>query len=89
MDKHQNRTVFYTPYISQSLKIKTFFVACGVIRGPGFSTFEIFDAAVKRSKKGLLQLELLRALKILYLTYFQKQMWFYLLATIDSLLGKV
>ena len=43
----------------------------------------------KRSKKGLLQLWLLRALQIFFLTYFQKPMGFYLLTNRDSSMGKV
>ena len=58
-----------------------------MIRGLGYSTFEIFDVA--RGQKGPLAALTFESFKNVILTYFQKLMWFYLLATKDSLLGKV
>ena len=46
LNEYQNSNAFYIPYMKHSLRIQNiFFAACGVIRGPGFSTFEIFDVA--------------------------------------------
>ena len=68
-------------------KYKRFFAACGVIRGPGYSTYEIFDVA--RGKKRASSSFHFKSSKNFSLTYFQKLMWLYLLATKDSLLRKV
>ena len=65
---------------------KMFFGACGVIRGPGYSTFEIsMSQEVKKAPFAALTFE---SSKNFISTYFQKLMWFYLLVTKDSLLGK-
>ena len=74
--------------MSHSLRIQNiFFPACGVIRGPGFSTFEIFDFA--RGQKRAFCRMACWELKKFILTYLEKLTWFYLLATKDNLLGKV
>ena len=52
INEYQNWNTFCTPNISHSVKIQKIFAACGVIRGPGYSTFEIFDVA-RGQKKAL------------------------------------
>ena len=64
-----------------------FFAACSAIRGPGYSTSEIFD--VSRGKKRPFAALTFESSKSFILRYFQKLMWFYLPVTKDSLLGKV
>ena len=79
----------YALHITQSKNTKDFLLHAVDTR-PGFSnsTFEVFDV-IRGQKKGLWKFLLFRALKNFFVMYFQKLMWFYLLATKDSLLGKV
>ena len=88
INEYQNSNSFHTPYMSNSLRIQNiFFPACGVIRGPGFSTFEIFDFA--RGQKRAFCRMAYWELKKFILTCLEKLTWFYLLVTKDHLLGKV
>ena len=57
-----------------------------MIRGPSHSTFEIFDVA--KGQKRPFAVLTFESSQNFILTYFQKLMWFYLLAAKDSLLGK-
>ena len=70
------------------MKISKYFCCMRCDTTTGLFNFWNFRCR-KSSKKGLLQLWLLRALKKFISTYFQKLMWFYLLATKDILLGNV
>ena len=88
INEYQNSNAFYTPYMSHSLTIQNiFFAAYGVIRGPGLSTFEIFDVA--RGQKRAFCRVAYWELKKFIVTYLDKLTWFYLLTTKDNLLGKV
>ena len=88
INEYQNSNAFYTPYMSHSLIIQNiFFAAYGVIRGPGLSTFEIFDVA--RGQKRAFCRVAYWELKKFIVTYLDKLTWFYLLTTKDNLLGKV
>ena len=88
INEYQNWNAFYTPYISHTLRMQNFFCCMRCDTRTGLFNFWNFRCR-KRSKKGLLQLWLLRALKNFILRYFQKLMWCYLLVTKNSLLGKV
>ena len=88
INEYKNWNAFYTPYISHSLRIQKIFCCMRCDTRTGLFNFWNFRCR-KRSKKWLLQLWLLRTLKNFMLTYFQKLMWFYLLATKDRSLGKV
>ena len=57
-----------------------------MIREPSHSTFEIFDVA--KGQKRPFAVLTFESSQNFILTYFQKLMWFYLLAANDSLLGK-
>ena len=87
ISEYQNWNAFFKPYISQSLRTQKIF--CCMRCDTRTRLFKFNFRCRKRSKKGLLQLWLLRALKNFILTYFQKPMWLYLLATKDRLFGKV
>ena len=73
-NEYQNWNAFYTPDIPHSLKIQMIFccMRCD-------TRTELFNFWSFRCRKGS---------KNFIITYFQKLMWFYLLATKDRLLGK-
>ena len=74
INEYQNSNSFHTPYMSHSLRIQNiFFPACGVIRGPGFSTFEIFDFA--RGQKRAFCRMAYWELKKFILTYLEKTLF--------------
>ena len=82
INTYQTWNAFQAPYISHNEEIQTIFADCSVTSD--FVNFWNFQCR-KRSKKGLLQLWLLRALKTFF-ENFQKLMWFiWLLSTRDSL----
>ena len=74
-NEYQNWNAFYTPDIPHSLKIQMIFccMRCD-------TRTELFNFWSFRCRKGS---------KNFIITYFQKLIWFYLLATKDRLLGKV
>ena len=74
----------YTLHIIQFKNTKDF---CSVLRGPGFSTIEVFDVA-RGQKRAFCRFDH-RKLKNFILRHLQKIMWFYLPATKDNLSGKV
>ena len=88
INKYQNWNPFYSPNISRSLKIQKIFCCMRCDTRTRVFNFWNFRCR-KRSKKGLLAALTFESSKNFILTYFQKLMWFYWLATKDSLLGRV
>ena len=87
INEYQNWNAFYTPYISHTLRIQNIFCCMRCDTRTGLFNFWNFRCR-KRSKKGFAAMTF-ESSKNFILRYFQKLMWFYLLVTKDSLLGKV
>ena len=86
--KSFNLNAYLIPYISHNLGIQTISCCVWCVIRSKLVNFWKFRCR-RRLKKGLLQLWLLRTLKKNFKFNFQKPMWFYLLTTNNSLMGKV
>ena len=88
ISEYQNWNAFFTPYISHTLRIQNIFCCTRCDTRTGLFNFWKFSMS-QEVKKGPFVALTFESSKNFMLRYFQKLMWFYLLVTKDSLLGKV